>query len=143
MAKGLIEQSTLTAIGDAIRSKSKTSVRIRPANMAALIEGIGGGEILTGTVTVASARSDISLGVNLPTYSNYCLILCNLKQNSYYGCIKFYFDGTSFEACYVGGSKYTYDAVSIDFANGTVTVGGNYFSGDYRWFYLNLEGAKV
>lgn len=45
MANVFIEESTLTAIGDAIRAKTGTADKIFPADMATAIEGItGGGE---------------------------------------------------------------------------------------------------
>ena len=43
MAKGLIEQSTLTAIADAIRAKSETSDTMLPSEMAGLIDAISTG----------------------------------------------------------------------------------------------------
>lgn len=49
MSKVFIEESTLTAIGDAIRAKRNTTELIAPLNMPAAIEGItsGGNEELT------------------------------------------------------------------------------------------------
>lgn len=52
MSKVFIEESTLTAIGDAIRSKYNTSNLYNPTNMPAAIRAIQtGGEIQSATVT--------------------------------------------------------------------------------------------
>lgn len=44
MSKVSIEESTLTAIGDSIRSKTGSTEKIAPLEMPAAIEGISGGE---------------------------------------------------------------------------------------------------
>lgn len=43
MGRGFIEDTTLTAIADAIREKAKTEARMKPSEMADLILGIRGG----------------------------------------------------------------------------------------------------
>jgi hypothetical protein len=48
MAKVFIEETSLTAIGDAIRAKTGDSALMSPAEMATAIEGIttgGGGDL--------------------------------------------------------------------------------------------------
>lgn len=60
MANVFIEESTLTAIGDAIRAKTGATDKIFPADMATAIEGItGGGEgVPEGYVTVTFHYAD-------------------------------------------------------------------------------------
>lgn len=60
MANVFIEESTLTAIGDAIRAKTGATDKIFPADMATAIEGItGGGEgVPDGYVTVTFHYTD-------------------------------------------------------------------------------------
>lgn len=51
MAKGLVKDSTLTAIANAIREKTETTVTMLPSEMAALIQGISGAKVTYGEVT--------------------------------------------------------------------------------------------
>lgn len=49
MAKGLIKDSTLTAIANAIREKTETTAPMLPSEMAALIQGITGAKVTYGS----------------------------------------------------------------------------------------------
>lgn len=51
MAKGLVKDSTLTAIANAIREKTETTGTMLPSEMAALIQGISGAKVTYGEVT--------------------------------------------------------------------------------------------
>ena len=42
MGRGFINDSTLTAIAEAIREKTRTTAQMKPSEMADLILGIGG-----------------------------------------------------------------------------------------------------
>lgn len=53
MAKGFINDSTLTAIADAIRTKNGTTAKLLPSAMAAAISALGG-QIATGTVSISN-----------------------------------------------------------------------------------------
>ncbi len=43
MGRGFIDDTTLTAIADAIREKAKTTVQMKPSEMAGMINNLGGG----------------------------------------------------------------------------------------------------
>lgn len=47
MGRGFIEDTTLTAIADAIREKAKTTVQMKPSEMADMIKNLGGGYFRT------------------------------------------------------------------------------------------------
>lgn len=49
MAKGLVKDSTLTAIANAIREKTETTATMLPSEMAALIQGITGAKVTYGS----------------------------------------------------------------------------------------------
>lgn len=84
MAKGLINDSTLTAIADAIREKAKIADTMLPSEMAALIEGISGGTALKGWVQPTTNQgATLSLGVELPEADNFALIIYANSANDY------------------------------------------------------------
>lgn len=58
MAKGLVKDSTLTAIANAIREKTETTATMLPSEMAALIQGITGAKVTYGTVTYSINSAD-------------------------------------------------------------------------------------
>lgn len=66
MAKVLINDTTLTAIADAIRAKSETSDTMLPGEMAALIAGIKTGEVRYGTFKALDNTKTFNAGANLP-----------------------------------------------------------------------------
>lgn len=72
MAKGLITQTTLTGIADAIRAKTGTSDAMRPDEMAALIQSIsGGGKVAAGSVTPSgNYTSSVTITHNLGVVPN-------------------------------------------------------------------------
>ena len=49
MAKGLVKDSTLAAIANAIREKTETTATMLPSEMAALIQGITGAKVTYGS----------------------------------------------------------------------------------------------
>lgn len=61
MAKGLIKDSTLTAIANAIREKTGTTGAMLPAEMAALIQGITGGKIAYGSLTLPEKTGALTI----------------------------------------------------------------------------------
>jgi hypothetical protein len=76
MAKGLINESTLTAIADAIREKAKTTDTMRPSEMAGLIAGLGGGaKMLSGTFKPTTKTKTVQLGQALDLSGNYALFV--------------------------------------------------------------------
>ena len=60
MANGLIKDSTLTAIANAIREKTETTATMLPSEMAALIQGISGAKVTYGAVTYSKSNSEQS-----------------------------------------------------------------------------------
>ena len=87
MAEYLIQESTLTAIADAIRAKNESSEVIDPSDMATLIESIstgGGGIALKGWVQPTTSQGNtLSLGVELPEADNFILIIYSNSHNNY------------------------------------------------------------
>lgn len=78
MAKGLIEDSTLTAIAGAIRTKTNTTDTMTPSEMAAKIAGITGAAKMTyGSHTMAIGSTTMTvehdLGV-VPNVIYVCLV---------------------------------------------------------------------
>lgn len=57
MAKGLVKDSTLTAIANAIREKTGTTGTMLPSEMAALIQGISGTKVTYGEVTYSNVNA--------------------------------------------------------------------------------------
>lgn len=57
MAKGLVKDSTLTAIANAIREKTETTATMLPSEMAALIQGINGAKFAWGAKTISSSAT--------------------------------------------------------------------------------------
>lgn len=90
MAEYLIQESTLTAIADAIRAKNESSEAILPSEMAGLIEGLssGGCNFISGTfignqktIVVGNAPTyQVSLGMELPESDNFCLVVFFLSE---------------------------------------------------------------
>ena len=63
MAKGLVKDSTLTAIANAIREKTETTATMLPSEMAALIQGISGAKVTYGAVTYSKSNSERSVTI--------------------------------------------------------------------------------
>lgn len=70
MAKGLVKDSTLTAIANAIREKTETTATMLPSEMAALIQGITGAKVEYGTKTYATTVNNITIEHNLGKIPN-------------------------------------------------------------------------
>ena len=84
MAKMLINDSTLTAIADAIRAKGGTSAAMIPGEMAALIAAIetSNAKASTGTFTPSGSQVyTVSLGQALDLSGNYCLIIIRKAEH--------------------------------------------------------------
>lgn len=77
MAKGLIKDSTLTAIADLIREKEETTEGILPADMEprlrALLEA-GSFNVMSGSATPSANTETLNLGATLPESDNYLFI---------------------------------------------------------------------
>lgn len=102
-----------------------------------------GSEIYTGTFTGTGSGGYFSLGVSLPTFTNYCFIVVTLSSiDIYYGGARQYLNGASINRCYVGSNTYTRDWI-IKFAEGQI-YNQNFQSGNgfnYRWVYFELGGT--
>ena len=70
MAKGLVKDSTLTAIANAIREKTETTATMLPSEMAALIQGITGAKVEYGTKTYANIVKNITIEHSLGKIPN-------------------------------------------------------------------------
>lgn len=80
--KVLINDSTLTAIADAIRAKNGSEDTMLPSEMAGLIEAIesGGADVYMGTASGSLSSSNVlptsvSLGTVLPESENYLFVI--------------------------------------------------------------------
>lgn len=127
MAQGFIEDTTLTAIADAIRAKGGTSAEMLPNKMAELISGIKTSNATrkTGTFTPSSTTKTVSLGVSLDLSSNYCLFIIATDTDS-----SLWFHGGY--TCMWNGSKTSISVhsdnntdVSPTATNWTLTASGN------------------
>lgn len=144
MAKGFIEHSTLAAIADAIRAKTKNTDSMLPSDMAAMIEGVSTAHSGAFTTASGGGGSVNSLGRSLPIYNSYDFIMIgqNSAANMEFGFVKCR-DGEI-----VQNTRYEKDGNSyaggwvIDFANGTITAAANFYvnKGEiYDWFYIPFE----
>lgn len=150
MAKMLINDSTLTAIADAIRAKGGTSAEMLPGEMAALIEAIktSTANASTGTFTPSGAQVySASLGKTLKLNGNYCLIIIRIDSGSKSGVQAGYassWSGTKrYQTTDMQGGVTTSWTIATD---GTITVPkntvnntayGNLTSGStYKWLFL-------
>ena len=70
MAKGLVKDSTLTAIANAIREKTETTATMLPSEMAALIQGITGAKVEYGTKTYSTTAKNITIEHSLGKIPN-------------------------------------------------------------------------
>ena len=82
MAKGLIKDSTLTAIANAIREKTETTATMLPSEMAALIQGITGAKMTYGAQTLApkQALSSVTITHDLGAIPN-MIYVCHVSSN--------------------------------------------------------------
>ena len=91
MAKGLVKDSTLTAIANAIREKTETTATMLPSEMAALIAGLTNMKVAYGTETYTDYQNTRTIthglgkipnlfimysdsSTNYPTLSDRCLV---------------------------------------------------------------------
>lgn len=143
--KGVVSWESLRDIADAIRAKTETTETMLPSEMAAMIAAIkAGGEFYTGTFTGPTTTMEVSLGVSLPTFTNYCFMIVNTENGNRQGGLKSVIDGVTTNLCYVAGNTNT-KVWNIDFAAGTIqnqdftSTSGNV----YRWCYFEVEGASA
>ena len=142
MAKGLINESTLTAIADSIRAQTGTADGILPADMPAMIRGIGR-PIYTGFIGgTGETSATYSLGASLPVYENYSFLLVPADFSDdeivcYYCGYKMVVGNMSVDYLRTQTSI-LHDSWNIDFENGTIQH--QYFSPGanevYKWCYF-------
>ena len=82
MAKGLVKDSTLTAIANAIREKTETTATMLPSEMAALISGITGAKMTYGvqTLAVTPPAGSITITHDLGAIPN-MIYVCHVSNN--------------------------------------------------------------
>ena len=82
MAKGLIKDSTLTAIANAIREKTETTATMLPSEMAALIQGITGAKVAYGAQTLAPKQvlSSVTITHDLGAIPN-IIYVCHVSTD--------------------------------------------------------------
>lgn len=156
---GFILPETMHSLADAIRAKTETSAKMLPAEMAAMIEGLGGSfETVTGSFTLTNGLGGpVSLGTTLPEADNYFFLVAvsdrvTLKNSTTYyllcGAIVCV-DGTVTRPSvwsFYSSSKYTaalnWESLSLS-GNNTLTWNsegrfeGYLFSGaKYDWWYV-------
>lgn len=83
MAKGLIKDSTLTAIANAIREKTETTGTMLPSEMAALIQGITGAKVTYGTVTYTDYQITRTITHGLGEIPNLFVMFADSPNSSY------------------------------------------------------------
>lgn len=152
MAKGLINESTLTAIADAIRAKTETTDAILPADMAGLIEGITvDAGIMSGTFSTSGKSNSAALGVTLPESDNHLFFCTDTVTISQYPgtprpihCIMHVnLNGVGYSVAWVVKSSSTDNPTYstgglVSFSGDTVvTLNGYDFYGNrtYDWWY--------
>lgn len=151
MAKMFINDSTLTAIADAIRAKTETSETMLPGEMAALITAIETGATSTlqeGTFTVANNAQTASLGASVNVSGDYLLYAYTTDSgsNSKYTAIK------GVRISRINGSKTaktetmstsgtassTTGATATISSSGTLTSSYYFLAGDeFKWVFVS------
>lgn len=74
MAKGLVKDSTLTAIANAIREKTETTGTMLPSEMAAMIQGLSSMKVTYGSKTGSSASNSLTIEHGLGETPNLFLL---------------------------------------------------------------------
>lgn len=138
--RALVSMTTLSDIADAIRAKTETTDCILPADMAALISSINSGEIMMGfNIMGTGTMSSYSLGVSLPQYDRYCLVIMPMCSSNYGGIIMI-IDNIECNYCITPNGSYSGRWI-IDFENGTIT--NQHFvpsQGEtFMWAYFEVE----
>lgn len=150
MAKGLIKDSTLTAIADAIREKTETTGTMLPSEMAALIQGITGSKFAWGTyVNTLSRYSSITITHGLGVIPNLILLLCNTGITTNMNVINYSFAPTEQHTNMIylnknagsapGYGFYTEPALTTTTMTLTVPSGGYYYA--YSATYIWMAGV--
>lgn len=83
MAKGLVKESTLTAIANAIREKTETTATMLPSEMAALIQGITGAKVTYGTVTYTDNQNTRTITHGLGVIPNLFIMFSDSSDSNY------------------------------------------------------------
>ena len=126
MAKVFIEDSTLTAIGNAIRNKKGTNNLINPANFAAEIEGIetgstsSGGDSETLKALIDRSLTSITIPNGVTTIGGYAFRGCSKLTNVTIPSSVTEIKGYAFSGC----SQLT----NVTISNGVTTIGSDAFS---------------
>ena len=94
MANVFIQDSTMSAIGDAIRAKTGGTDKLLPADMATAISGIttggGGGGLYTAGTVYGSGSGPVTVQHNLGVIPDLFLIYCpaNITSGNYDGLLR-------------------------------------------------------
>lgn len=144
MAEYLVQDTSLTAVADAIREKGEISAALSfPDGFAQAIAAIeSGSQVAKGTITPTTASKNISLSLDFsPTvfvavstkkmYSSNVIKTIIIINGNQYSCIESY---TSASGSYKY-SYYTSSSSGINYDNGTATITAqyNFAKSDYAW----------
>lgn len=150
MAKGLIKDSTLTAIANAIREKTETTATMLPSEMAALIAGLPNIKMTYGSQTLASNTSlgSIEITHNLGVTPNVIFLaqsgnVYNNTTNGMAVSTVLFSDGTGIH-CTERNKEYSRFPIGSDNISTYIpklssekmtvsTVSGRFFKGTYYW----------
>lgn len=155
MTKMLINDSTLTAIADAIRAKGGTSEVMLPGDMAELIEALpAGGSVTlkTGTFRPSENGLTFSMGITVDTTKPHLLVVAQDENNgsissdsgTFYFAYKYNNGTTSLSRVFGNGTGARYSSSNYP---PTISANGNvsFSSGlkivfttvhKYRWFWM-------
>ena len=144
MAKGLINESTLTALANLIRENENTSEGILPADMEprlrTIIEEMDKNNILVDfNIEGTGSISRYSLGVSLPAYDHYCFVVMPTCSSDYAG-IKMKLGVIECDYC-LTPSGVKIGQWNIDFENGEVYNQRftPHAGASFMWAYFELK----
>ena len=149
MAKGFINDSTLTAIADAIRAKLETSDEMLPGDMAGLIEAINTCEyrITHGVITWSSAIN-LSAGAEILSHGlgekPDVIVFWTATRvgQSYKTYVHAYLYDADFSENTVvmktQGAESSWEYVTGSIANDThiLSTRNGFYQGSFRWFAM-------
>lgn len=140
MSKVLVNEASLTAIGNAIRSKNGTATKYKPGEMAAAISAInGGGDGLTITYSVTAIEGDAFGGavdivsVSIPE------TVTSIGAAAFQDCVNItdiYFGAANMSDLEYGSGVFTHagengDGIKVVIGNKVARVPKHLFSGGY------------